>query len=222
MKGLILKDIYCVRFNIIIGALIMVLPCAGLMLMSGVSADDGTPEVIRVLLYGIADYIIITIFSSFVTNTITEDFKSGWQKMQLTMPLSLGKIAAAKIVAAAIVVGALTALSLICNIIGVIVFAMPLEFMLVIPVILAVLQMMTLSLSLVCGYYLEPVKATVIYLLSVIAIATIAVVFLTAMSNGKIAPVPARLIAYIGAPTAAALVVYLCYAKCKIALIKEQ
>lgn len=221
MKGLILKDIYSVRFNIIIGALIMVLPCAVLMPISRVTAEDGTPVVIRVLLYGIFDYVIITIFSSFVTNTINEDFKSGWQKMQLTMPLPLGKIVAAKLSAAAIVVGALTALSLICNITGVIFFATPLEFMLAVPIVLALLQMITLSLSLLCGYYLEPSKTTVIYLFSVIAVAAAAAVFLTALASGELAPVIARLIAYIGVPALAVSVVLFCYCKGKKAVVRD-
>lgn len=81
MKGLILKDFYLIRFQLIIasiGALMIGFMCYSFAPDTGLTSAMG--EVGRIMIPAMFDYIIIVIGSSFFINTISEDFISGWIK----------------------------------------------------------------------------------------------------------------------------------------------
>lgn len=72
-------------------------------------------------LYGIKtlmlNYCTIVLFSSFHINTLESDEKSGWAKLQRTMPLSGNTIVGSKLIGTAIVVGIFTLYCIIVNVV---------------------------------------------------------------------------------------------------------
>lgn len=119
MKGLILKDIYCVKFQITLAMLIMLVPYTLSCFALYDSEFTGIqPQFLIMGLFCIANYLCISLFSSFVLNTMDADLKSGWSRIVQTFPVSRSAIIMAKFTATCIIIGILTAYSLTFNIIG--------------------------------------------------------------------------------------------------------
>ncbi|MDE6724590.1 MAG: ABC-2 transporter permease, partial [Ruminiclostridium sp.] len=153
MKGLILKDIYNVRIQILLGMVLLVLMYVLIWLSKFYNKE--ALGLIGVLDYSLINYLTITVCSTFLLNTLSDDIKSGWAKMQLTMPVSDKEIIGGKLIAAGITVIALMLFSLLCNILGIVFYDLPLEPMIMMPVIMALLQMAVLSAVTVIGYRLQ-------------------------------------------------------------------
>lgn len=209
MKGLVLKDIFGVRFQILGAVAVMLLPLLMLILSGGAMAVDeetNVPAEIYVI-YGIVNYISITLCSSFLVNTLGFDERSGWSKIQRTMPLSGGKIIGAKFLSMGLVLAALTSLSLIINVINALLFKIPLEPMITMPLCMCMVQAIALSPTFTLGYRFgaKTTSAAYIGFMVLLAAAMIAVVFMLFM--GDIGITALRIISYAGLPALTAAVV---------------
>lgn len=212
MKGLILKDIYNVRFQIIGGLLLLLPPCIEMLIAGKVSgtASDDFSGLLGLLIYGMINYLIITVCSSFFLNTISNDIKSGWAKMQLTMPVSHKEIIGGKLAATGIILGLLTIFTLISNILGVIFFDRSLELMITMPIVLALLQMAVLSVTIVLGYRLRG-NITAVYIIVILIIAAGIFALIYGFFTNIISVSAIRWIAYGGVSLLSAIVIVSCY-----------
>lgn len=68
MKGLVLKDLFGVRFQVLGALALMLFPSLMLILMGGGMSTNERADIteISVLLYGIVNYVSITLCSSFL------------------------------------------------------------------------------------------------------------------------------------------------------------
>ncbi len=209
MKGLVLKDLYGVRFQIFGALAIMLLPTAMLMLMGGgMAVEEAIPPVeISVFVYGFANYISITLCSSFMVNTLGYDERSGWSKMQRTMPLTGGKIVGAKFSAMGVVLGLLTLMSLVMNAVLAVIFGIPLEPMLALPLCMCMVQAIALLPTFTLGYCFGAKSTTAVYIGFMVLLAA-AMIWLTFMIfMGDIGTAALRIICYAGLPALTAAVV---------------
>lgn len=179
LKGLLLKDIYCVRFIALVGLMISSIPAIGLVIAAGTdsAAGDIVDNIISVVPYVLCDILIIMLNSSFMLNTLGEDYNSGWARLQHTLPVSSRKIVDAKLIATLIIVGALTLISLAVNVILGIGNGQPLEIMLAAPLVTAMLEICTLFPAFPISMKLSGSLTSFIYIaleIAVIAAATIA------------------------------------------------
>lgn len=206
MKGLVLKDLFGVRFQIF-GAMAIMLYPSLLLLLGGGEMVEGSPVEFCVFMYGLINYVSITICSSFLLNTLGYDERSGWTKMQRTMPLSGGKIIGAKFLGMGLVLAVLTAVSLISNVSCALLFKIPLEPMITMPFCMCMVQTIALSPTFALGYKFGAKSTTAAYIVFMVllAAAIIAVVFMVFM--GDIGAAALRIIAYVGLPVLTAAVV---------------
>lgn len=211
MKGLVLKDIFGVRFQILGAMALMLFPSLSLILCGGGMAVaegiDPPPIELSMLLYGLVNYISITLCSSFLVNTLGFDERSGWSKIQRTMPITGGKIIGAKFVAMGLVLVLLTLMSLIVNIICAVLFGIPLEPMISLPLCMCMVQAIALSPTFTLGYRFGAKATTAAYIciMVVLAIAMTAIVFMVFM--GDIGTTMLRVIGYAIMPALTAAVV---------------
>lgn len=210
MKGLVLKDLYGVRFQIFGAMAIMLLPMLMFMLAGGgmaVDEETNDPAKISVLMCGMLNYISITLCSSFLVNTLGFDERSGWTKMQRAMPITGGRIIGAKFIGMGLVLAMLTVLSIAVNVTGALLFKIPLEPMITMPLCMCMVQTIALSPTFALGYKFGAKSTTAAYIgfMVLLAAAIIAVVFMFFM--GDIGAAALRIIAYAGLPvlTAAAV-----------------
>lgn len=219
MKGLILKDIYGVRFQIFGGIALMLLPNFILMVSGG---DTGTADVrLNIFVYGMVNYVNVSLCSSFMLNTLDFDEKSGWTKMQRAMPVSDGQIFAGKLLATCVVLGILTGLSLICNVLGAIVFKLPAEPLIIMPFIMALLQTATLSVCFAQGYRFGSRSTLIVYIAADLVIAAGAVLLLVGLIQELVSLAMLRAIAYGAVPALAAAVIVICFISGKKAVARD-
>ena len=209
MKGLVLKDLFGVRFQVLGALALMLFPSLMLILMGGGMSTNERADLTEIsgLLYGIVNYVSITLCSSFFVNTLGYDERSGWSKIQRTMPLSGGKIIGAKFLSMGLVLAALTSLSLIINVINALLFKIPLEPMITMPLCMCMVQAIALSPTFTLGYRFgaKTTSAAYIGFMVLLAAAMIAVVFMLFM--GDIGITALRIISYAGLPALTAAVV---------------
>ncbi|MBD5383464.1 MAG: ABC-2 transporter permease [Ruminococcaceae bacterium] len=210
MKGLVLKDIFGVRFQILGAMAIMLYPSIMLFLAGGgmfVDEETKVPLEVPVLMYGLVNYVSITICSSFLLNTLGFDERSGWTKIQRTMPLTGGKIIGAKFLTMGLVLAALTLISLILNVISALLFGVPLEPMITMPLCMCMVQTIALSPTFTLGYRFGAKATTAAYIciMVLLAVAMTAVVFMVFM--GDIGTTLLRVIGYAIMPALTAAVV---------------
>ena len=200
MKGLVLKDLYGVKFQITCAFLIMLLP----IVITTFGERTGGMSIIP---NGLLNYFVITTCSSFLLNTLDFDERSGWSKMQRGMPLSGGKIIGAKVLTMDFVLAALTLVFLAANVIGVYVHGLPIEPAVAIPLCLCMVQTMALSPAFALGYRFGSKATTAAYIgiETVLAAAMIWLLFL--IFAGSIGAAALRVIAYAVIPALAAGVI---------------
>lgn len=223
MKGLILKDIYSVRFQILGGIAIMLLPNLLLVLAGGdLSGEEGmSVGVLNIVVYGGINYITVTLCSSFMLNTLEFDEKSGWARIQRAMPVTDGQIIAGKLIAMGAVLGILTGLSLICNSFGIVVFGISAEPLIAMPLIAALLQGITLSVCFAVGYRYGSRCTLIVYIIvELIVVAGIALL-LIGLIQEKISDVMLRAIVYGAVPAFTAAVTALCFTFGKKAVMRD-
>ncbi|MDE7362810.1 MAG: ABC-2 transporter permease [Oscillospiraceae bacterium] len=210
MKGLVLKDIFGVRFQIIGAMALMLLPSLMLILGGGgmiVDEEANVPIEIPVLLYGIVNYISITLCSSFLVNTLGFDERSGWSKIQRTMPLTGGKIIGAKFAAMGLVLVLLTLMSLMVNVICAVLFGIPFEPMIALPLCMCMVQAMALSPTFTLGYRFGAKATTSAYICFMVVLAAAMTVLVFMVFMGDIGTTALRVIGYAGIPALTAAVV---------------
>lgn len=216
MKGLILKDIYGCRFQIIGGLAIMLLPMlmialsGGAMAISDEESDSQLAGSIGVILYGMLNYMSIVICSSFYLNTLSYDEASGWTKIQRAMPLTGGQIIGGKFLGVGTVVGALTVISVASNAVSAPVFEMPMEPMITMPLCIGLAEIVTMLPTIVLGYKLGSKAVSWVYFAFLIPIAAGMVALTTAFFTCNISANTLRVIAYAGIPALAAAVIAVC------------
>lgn len=211
MKGLILKDVYGCRFQIAFGFAFMLLPMLMMALSGGgMSVVGETPTQIVVFLFGMINYMSIVICSSFYLNTLAFDEASGWIKMQRAMPLSGGQIIGGKFLGVGAVVGSLTAISLAFNAASSIIFGIPIEPMLTMPLCVGLAEISTLLPTIVLGYRFGAKSMNWVYFIFLIAIAAGAIALSSAYIMGDIGDAAMRVIAYVGIPLFTAAVAVVC------------
>ena len=210
MKGLVLKDIFGVRFQIFGAFALVLFPSLVLTLGGGgMAVDEGAsvPIGISVLLYGLVNYISITLCSSFLVNTLGFDERSGWTKMQRTMPLTGGKIIGAKFIAMGLVLVLLTAVSLIVNIFCAVIFGIPFEPMIALPLCMCMVQTTALSPTFTLGYRFGAKATSAAYICIMVALAAVMIALVFMIFAGDIDETALRVIAYAGLPALTAAVV---------------
>ncbi|MGN0678521.1 MAG: ABC-2 transporter permease [Oscillospiraceae bacterium] len=213
LKGLILKDLYSIRFNLVMALLISLFPNM-ILTFAGGGMFVGSPDyikVVSVIPYGMLNYLAITTFSSFVLNTLDSDKDCGWAKLVRSMPVSGGEIIGAKLISTYIVIGILTLVSLAFNSLGIILFGMDVELMIVLPICMGLLQVITLSPTFMLANRIGTKYTTVIYLTMVVLIACVTVVVMVTGLCGDVSATFLRITFYIGLPIIATAVAALSY-----------
>lgn len=209
MKGLVLKDLFGVRFQMLGGLALMLFPSLVMMLEGGGMAVDesGSMIEIAILVYGIMNYVSITLCSSFIVNTLGFDERSGWSKMQRTMPLSGGKIIGAKFLTMSLVLAALTVVSLVINIINALLFGIPFEPMITMPLCMCMVQAIALSPTFTFGYRFGAKATSAAYICFMVLLAAAMIWLIFAVFMGDIGMTALRIICYLILPALTAAVV---------------
>ncbi len=213
---MILKDIYRCRFKIIGGFAIMLFPMIVMSLAGGgmAVADEGNNylrSIAIVVFYGTINYMSIVICSSFYLNTLSYDEKSGWTKMQRAMPLTGGQIIGGKFLGVGVIVGTLTIISLVFDLLSAAIYGMPFEPMIAMPLCIGLLETMTLLPVIVLGYRFGAKSVTWVYYIVMGNITAGTIALSTAFLVGDIPAAAMRGIAYGGIPALFAAVFAVCY-----------
>ncbi len=212
MKGLVLKDLYSIRHQIIISMFLLLLPNLILMFMGGgMFVYAGAFNFAGIVMYGIVGYCSIMLLTSFTMNTLEADTNSGWTKYQRTMPVTGGQIIGGKLLATVIVVAIMAGITLIFNLIAVIIFEMPPEPMIAMPLCFACMQITALSPSFPLSMKIGSKFTTAIYLGFEIIVAILMIVFAFGAFGGDFSPLTIRLCLYGGLPLLTAGVLALSY-----------
>lgn len=226
MKGLILKDLYTIRTQIIVGAIICLYPAVLFHLgLANMTAEMGNPngEPLLSFITLLISYCFIVPFSSFLLNTMKSDYESGWLKIQRTMPLNAGEAIGSKLVCTGIVIGCFTLFALIVNVILIIrePEAFITEVVIAGPICIGLLQVIAVAPCFPLGVKIGVKKTDGLYLTFVILTAIILVIFGFAAFSNEI-PVPTiRIICYGILPAAAALVTFVSYKAGKNQIVKD-
>ncbi len=206
MKGLILKDLYTVRFQIIAGLLLMLLP-NGIMFLSGGgmgTEQNEVTDIMSVLVFGLMNFTNICLFSSFVLNTLSEDVNSGWAKLQRTFPVSGSEIVGAKLAASGVIVGLLTVMSLVFNLAAALVFGLDMELMLMVPLCIGFYQMIVLAPLFPLAMRIGVKCTEAIYIMTEVLVLGFVVFLLVKGLDSDIDSVLMRIMFYCGLPLLAA------------------
>ena len=226
MKGLILKDVYTIKTQIIVGAIICLYPAVLFHLgLANMTAEMGNPngEPLLSFITLLISYCFIVPFSSFLLNTVKSDYESGWLKIQRTMPLNAGEAIGSKLVCTGIVIGCFTLFALIVNVI--LIIREPETFITEVviagPICIGLLQIIAVAPCFPLGMKIGVKKTDGLYLTFVILTAIILVIFGFAAFSNEI-PVPTiRIICYGILPAAAALVTFISYKAGKNQIVKD-
>lgn len=206
MKGLILKDIYTIRFQLIISVVLMLVPnlADSFLAADSISESGDIGLILAIFLFGAANFICICLFSSFILNTLNDDINSGWGKLVRTMPVTSGQVIGAKFAASAIIVGITSAISLISNIVGIIAQGLPAEPLIMLPVCLAMFQMAVLCPVFPLAMKLGTSSTTLIYVCTLVILLSGAIAGLCLSLASGNSLVLLRVIFYGGLPVLAA------------------
>lgn len=207
MKGLILKDLYSVKFQVILGILLCIFPSFLLFCITlGYAGGDGKEggEWFVTLCFALLNYCTVTLCSSFCVNTVCEDVSCGWFNMAGTMPLSVKEICAGKILSSFIVVLIMTLVTFISNIFALIMGVGNAEVLIAAPLCSMLLQMAVMCPVFPFALKFGGNKASPFYICVLIAVAAaFSVGFMLSFGSGSFMVM--RAVFYIGVPAAAAV-----------------
>ncbi len=224
MKGLILKDIYGVKAQILGGIALLFLPHIIVILAGGGMAVDDSGmlgDFAGIFLYGLMNYVTIVLCSSFVLNTLGFDEKSGWMKMQRAMPVTETQIIVGKLLSMGVILGILLGISLIGNAVGMVVFGIPAEPLITMPFAAAFLQAMVLSVCFTLGYRFGSKSTLLYYIAAQLVIAAGLVLLIVGVVGGIVTPVILRVIVYGAIPILTAAVIAVCCKCGKKAVMRD-
>lgn len=209
MKGLILKDLYAIRFQLIVSLMLMLIPCGiSTYIMTTAEKPEGS-EFVIMMMCCILNYCCIVIFPSFVLNTLQEDIVSGWIKIQGTLPIKSGTAITAKFAVTFIVVFTLTVLSLIFNITVMILMNIRMELIITLPIVFALIELIALLPAMVHKY--KSSRASIDYIIIIILTSIIGIVIAFAAMSGDISFTLLRVILYVVLPAVTAIITVVCY-----------
>lgn len=150
MKGLVLKDMYSIRF-VVIASLLMSLFPSFLLIMFDITADaeggDFVRTVVSYLVFGIVNYITLMLFPSCGVSSIALDKKCGFDRYQATMPVTPAQLMAGKQISSGIVVGIFVLLCIGVNLTG-LQYGLSPEVLIVMPVSIGLLELASVQVSL--------------------------------------------------------------------------
>lgn len=150
MKGLILKDLYCTRFQLIL-ALLLALPLNLLMIFAGggmlVELAGTTMEIVAYVPYAMINFMTITCFGSLMLNTLKDDVSTGWSIIQMTMPICRSKIVTSKMLSSVVFIMILVLFCYIQNVFATIMFGGSAEILLVMPIAFGMVEAIALFIS---------------------------------------------------------------------------
>ena len=217
MKGLILKDVYGCRFQIVCGFAFMLLPMLMLILAGGGESLYNEGDQVEFMnnfksaLFGMVNYMSIVVCSSFYLNTLNYDEASGWTKMQRTMPVSGWQIIGGKFLGVGCAVGVLTLISIVFNFINAMIFDIPMEAMIAMPICFGLTEIVTLLPTIVLGYRFGAKSVTWVYFAIMLLMASgiITLVVLFFYDNNRVNLL--RLGAYGVLPVLAVIVIVVCF-----------
>ncbi len=226
MKGLILKDLYTIKTQIIVGSIICLYPAVlfhlGLANMIG-EMQNLHDEPLLSFIALLISYCFIVPFSSFLLNTMKSDYESGWLKIQRTMPLNAGEAIGSKLICTGIVIGCFTLFALIVNVILLIrepdVFIT--EVVIAGPICIGLLQVIAIAPCFPLGMKIGVKKTDGLYLTFVILTGIILVIFGFAAFSNDISTAAIRIICYGVLPAAAALITFISYKAGKNQIAKD-
>lgn len=209
MRGLILKDIYCVRLIVILSLLLALLPNLMFLFMGGGMTVEylGTPnEIFAYLPIGLINFITIGCFGTISLNTIKYDDETGWNKYQLTLPVSADRIILSKQISCVAVVLMLTLCCYVPNVFSMVIFGADAEIMLAMPLIFGMLEMICVLAALPISLRYGTKTADIIVIVYLLLMAAILILGMGAAISAGVSGVIIRLVLYIGLPllTAAA------------------
>ena len=207
MKGLIKKDFYLIRFQLI-GALIGMLLLGYLCfsVASGRNFETATGYVMRIVLPTLIDYVVIVIGSSFFLNTIAEDLRCGWVKLQRAMPVSEKQAVGAKLISTYILIGALVLFSALFNLLFWATYGGTLELVLTIPLCIGLFQVVSLSPVFPLGQRYGVNLAQTLYIVLEILVTIVASIAMFPALSGDISLTALRTAFYVALPLLAAAV----------------
>ena len=226
MKGLILKDLYTIKTQIIVGTIICLYP-AVLLNIGLENMDDGAPFYTANYLLSftllLISYCFIVPFSSFLLNTMKSDYESGWLKIQRTMPLNAGEAIGSKLICTGIVIGCFTLFALIVNVILLIrePEAFITEVVIAGPICIGLLQIIAVSPCFPLGMKIGVKKTDGLYLTFVILTGIILIIFGFAAFSNDISTTAIRIICYGVLPAVAVLTVFISYKAGKNQITKD-
>lgn len=226
MKGLILKDLYTIRTQIIVGAIICLYPAVLFHLgLANMTAEMGNPngEPLLSFITLLISYVFIVPFSSFLLNTMKSDYECGWLKIQRTMPLNAGEAIGSKLICTGIVIGFFSLFALIVNVI--LLFRAPgvfiTEVVIAGPICIGLLQVIAVAPCFPLGMKIGVKKTDGLYLTFVILTAIILVIFGFAAFSNEFSAATIRIICYGVLPAAAALVTFISYKAGKNQIVRD-
>jgi len=210
LKGLILKDLYSIKLQIILSAALCLFPSFVLFCMTlGYANGDGKEggEWFVTLGFALVNFCTIALCSSFCINTVCEDVRCGWTDIARTMPLSVKKICAGKILSSFVVVIILTLVTSVPNIFALIMGVGNAEVIIAAPLCSMLLQMAIMCPVFPFALRFGGNKASPFYICLLIAVvAVLAAGFMFSFKNGAF--VLLRVIFYAGVPVLAAASVF--------------
>jgi hypothetical protein len=201
--------------QLLLAVLLMLFPNIAFML-AGFSSDmlsgDTTENMLlSVFIYGMLNYCTIVVLTSFVLNTLDSDINSGWAKMERTMPVSGGQIIGGKLLATLAVIGIMTLISLVFNVISIFLYGLNVEIMIAMPICFGLMQVVTLSPSFPIAMKIGAKFVTAIYIGILIVVTAALVVLVFAAFSGDISAAVLRAACYGVLPLASAAAFFLSY-----------
>ncbi len=219
MKGLVLKDIYCIRFTLILGLLLALFPNI-MLCFAGIGVFVGSSlEIIAYFIYGISNFITVACFSSIILNTLKDDVAAGWAKYQLTMPVKCGTIILSKQLSTLVLLGILTLCCYIPNIFAIISCGFSAEIMLMMPIVLAMLCVIPLMLAIPAALRFGSGAASWFYIGFLIIMMIGLTIMAFILGDNAISPNALRAALYIVLPIIDLAVVYISYLSGKKLLV---
>ena len=212
MRGLILKDIYCVRIIVILSLLLALLPNLMFLFMGGGMTVEylGTPnEIFAYLPIGLINFITIGCFGTISLNTIKYDDETGWNKYQLTLPISADRIILSKQISCVAVVLMLTLCCYVPNVFSMVIFGADAEIMLTMPLIFGMLEMICVLAALPLSLRYGTKTADMIVIVYILLLGAALILGMGAAISAGVSSVIIRLVLYIALPLLTAVVGYL-------------
>lgn len=168
MKGLFLKEIYCVRFQVLLGLAITAIPSVMMLLLGDITGEipsgaEGA-AIIATIPVVLSNFMMILLSSSFMLNTLNDDKISGWSKLQLTLPVTRKQIIDTKFIASLVIIGFLMLICLVLNLTTVFLYNYPLEICIAAPFVFGFTEMMVLFPAFPMSMKLSAAMNTVVYI----------------------------------------------------------